>query len=175
MTIRRYKIQCQIQPPAVSFTWNMYNTCTKSAGHQPKRCKIRQQERLPPPPATEPRIIEYLSIHGGEGVSNINETIISWCAQKIVIYLMLAGSDVGSPPKPCVPRLTTVQRGGVRVLDEPSMVGLMVWEELPSRRPWFGRWSVDYDGESKGRENHRVESGSSWKLLILSMSGRPAQ
>jgi hypothetical protein len=50
--------------------------------------------------------------------------------------------DVGrvrSPLKPRVPLQTTVQSGGVRVLDEPSMVGLIVWVELPSWRPWFGR------------------------------------
>jgi hypothetical protein len=75
--------------------------------------------------------------------------------------------DVGrvrSPPKPCVPPLTitTVQRGGVRVLDEPSLVGLMVWVELPSWRPWFG-WSIifNYDGESKGHENQ----GQKWFQL----------
>jgi hypothetical protein len=34
-----------------------------------------------------------------------------------------------------------VQRGDVWVLDEPSMVGLMVWVELSPWRPWFG-WSI---------------------------------
>ena len=77
---------------------------------------------------------------------------------------------VGSPPKPRVPRLTTFQRGGVRVLDEPSMVGLMVWVELSPWRPWFGRSIMMV--KARGVKI-RVESGSSWKLLILSKSGRP--
>jgi hypothetical protein len=79
---------------------------------------------------------------------------------------------VGSPPKPHVPQLTTVQRGEVRVLDEPSMVGLMVWVELRSWRPWFGRSIIMV--KARGVKI-RVESGSSWKLLILSMLWRPTQ
>jgi hypothetical protein len=36
------------------------------------------------------------------------------------------------------PPLTTVQRVGVKVLDEPSMVGLMVWVELWYRHGGHG-------------------------------------
>jgi hypothetical protein len=81
--------------------------------------------------------------------------------------------DVGrvrSPPKPRVPQLTTVQRGGVRVLDEPSMVGLMVWVELPSWQPWFG-WSIMM---VKAR-GVKIRVRESWFQLevILNKSGRP--
>ena len=51
------------------------------------------------PPAAETglsniyRSVAVEGVSGGCGPSNINETIISWCAHKITIYLMLAGSD----------------------------------------------------------------------------------
>jgi hypothetical protein len=38
-----------------------------------------------------------------------------------------------------VPLPTTVQGDDVRVLDEPSLVGLMVWLEVLSWRPYFGQ------------------------------------
>jgi hypothetical protein len=79
---------------------------------------------------------------------------------------------VGSPLKPRVPRLTTVQRGEVRVLDEPSMVGLMVWAELPSWRPWFG-WSIMMVKASAVKI--RVRERGFQLEGILSKSGRPAQ
>jgi hypothetical protein len=51
------------------------------------------------------------------------------------------------------------------------MVGLMLWVELPSWRPWFGL-SIMMVKARRGVKI-RVESGSSWKLLILNKSGRP--
>jgi hypothetical protein len=50
------------------------------------------------------------------------------------------------------------------------MVGLMLWVELPSWRPWFGLSIMMV--KARGVKI-RVESGSSWKLLILNKSGRP--
>jgi hypothetical protein len=51
--------------------------------------------------------------------------------------------DIGrvglSPFKLRVPPPNTIQGSDVRVLDEPSMVGLMVWSELLSWQPGFGQ------------------------------------
>jgi hypothetical protein len=67
---------------------------------------------------------------------------------------------VRSPLKPRVPPLTTVQRGGLRVLDEPSMVDLVVWAELLSSwRPWFGRLIMMV----KASAVKMRRAGSNWK------------
>jgi hypothetical protein len=155
------------------FYTNTYNTCTKLGRTSTKM--MWNQAAGAAPAAAEPRIIEYLSIRGGgRSIQRPRSIKHQWHNNLLVRarnHNLPDVSRVGSPPKPRVPRLTTVQRGGVMVLDEPSMVGLMVWAELPSRRPWFG-WSIMMV-KARGVKI-RVESGSSWKLLILSMSGRPS-
>jgi hypothetical protein len=148
------------------------NTSTKSG--QTSAEMMLNQAAGAAPPAAEPRIIEYLSIRrGGRSIWRLrpikhqrNNNLLVRAENRDLPDI----GRVGSPPKPRVPRLTTVQRGDVRVLDEPSMVGLMVWVELLSRRPWFGLSIMMV--KARGVKI-RVESGSSWKLLILNKSGWP--